>query len=161
MPNVLKTMRHYWHRLEDALLVLLLATMIVMSCVQIILRNFFATGLVWNESLLRILVLWLTLIGAMVASRHGHHITINLGRQLVPQRYAAMMASIASLMSGAICVICAYYTGLFVWGEYQYSYPAFANVPSWATSLIIPFSFAVMALRFCAQAVFPPEENSQ
>lgn len=157
MLPVLKIMQRCWHWLEDALLVLLLAMMIVMSCVQIILRNFFATGLVWNESFLRILVLWLTLLGAMVASRHGYHIAINLGKQLLPQRNIAVMASLVSLVSGVVCLICAYYTGLFVLGEYQYPFPAFANVPSWATSLIIPFSFTVMGVRFLIQVVFPPE----
>jgi TRAP-type C4-dicarboxylate transport system permease small subunit len=51
------------HRAEDALLVVLLSTMIVLAGTQIILRNFLDSGFVWIDPLLRVLVLWLGLLG--------------------------------------------------------------------------------------------------
>ncbi len=66
------------HRAEDALLVLLLSTMIVLASTQILLRNLFDSGFVWIDPLLRVLVLWLGLIGATVATRNNRHIRIDL-----------------------------------------------------------------------------------
>ena len=59
------------HRAEDALLVILLTAMIVLACTQILLRNFFDSGIVWIDPLLRVMVLWLGLVGATVATRHN------------------------------------------------------------------------------------------
>ena len=46
------------HRAEDALLVLLLSTMILLAGTQIVLRNMLDTGVVWIDPLLRVMVLW-------------------------------------------------------------------------------------------------------
>ena len=45
------------HRVEDAILVGLLLTMIGMAVTQIFLRNLFEAGIVWSDVLVRILVL--------------------------------------------------------------------------------------------------------
>ena len=66
------------HRAEDALLVLLLSAMIALASTQILLRNLFDSGFVWIDPLLRVLVLWLGLIGATVATRNNRHIRIDL-----------------------------------------------------------------------------------
>ena len=70
------------HRLllktETGLLVILLMTMIVIAITQIILRNFYGSGILWGESYVRIAVLWLTLIGGMIASRTDNHISIDV-----------------------------------------------------------------------------------
>jgi TRAP-type C4-dicarboxylate transport system permease small subunit len=51
------------------LLVLLLLAMISLAFAQIVLRNGFDGGIIWADSLLRIMVLWIALIGAVVASQ--------------------------------------------------------------------------------------------
>jgi TRAP-type C4-dicarboxylate transport system permease small subunit len=56
-------------RVEDVILVILLSTMIGMAAFQILFRNLFDAGIVWGDILVRILVLWLGLVGAMVATR--------------------------------------------------------------------------------------------
>ncbi|MCK4586296.1 MAG: TRAP transporter small permease subunit, partial [Gammaproteobacteria bacterium] len=71
--------------LEDSIVVLLFAAIASISFLQIILRNFFDTGFSWATPMLGILLLWLTLSGAIVAVRKDRHISINiLARQLAP-----------------------------------------------------------------------------
>ena len=48
---------------------LALVSILVMALIQIVLRNVFDSGLLWAESFLRILVLWIAILGAMVATR--------------------------------------------------------------------------------------------
>ena len=57
--------------IEKLLLSVLLASMIAVAFLQIVLRNFFDTGLPWGDSLVRYLVLWVGFIGAALATREG------------------------------------------------------------------------------------------
>ncbi len=70
---------------EEKLLCLLLAAMIILACVQIFLRYFYSSGLLWIDPLLRYLVLWCGLIGAVSATSQGKHIALDLtGGRLPP-----------------------------------------------------------------------------
>lgn len=148
------------HWLENFVLAALLAIMIAMAMLQIVLRNLFDTGIVWNDSFLRVLVLWITLIGAMTATRHADHICIDISRRYLPEDWVSRAARLVSLASAVICFLAAKYTADFVWLEYTSPYPAFGIVPTWACALIIPFGFAVMALRFIWQTLIIPQTDS-
>ena len=65
-------------RIEKYLLVLLLSLMIVLAFLQIVLRNFFETGLSWGDVLVRYLVLWVAFIGAALATKEGRHINMEI-----------------------------------------------------------------------------------
>ena len=60
------------------LLALLLTSMIGIAAFQVVLRNFFDSGLYWGDSAVRVMVLWVAMLGAMVASRKDEHIRIDL-----------------------------------------------------------------------------------
>ncbi|HIG39169.1 MAG: TRAP transporter small permease [bacterium] len=136
------------HRFEDTVLVSALVSMLVMAVVQICLRNFFDAGLLWAESLLRILVLWIAMLGAMVATRESNHISIDaLSRYLGPTIKQVSRVVIA-LFSAMICGVVAYYAYEFVQFEYEDGTIAFGIVPTWVCQSIIPVGFSVMALRF-------------
>jgi TRAP-type C4-dicarboxylate transport system permease small subunit len=57
------------YRIEDGILAAVLTLMIALAVVQILLRNFFGAGFIWGDVLVRVLVLWIGLIGAMIAYR--------------------------------------------------------------------------------------------
>lgn len=134
--------------LEDAILVLLLVTMILLAVYQIVLRNFYDSGLIWGESLLRVLVLWVGLLGAMVASRNGEHISIDLVARHVGPRVKAVIETITTLFCALICGLLAYHGARFVYLEYQDGLIAFAGVPTWVCELIIPIAFSLISLRY-------------
>ncbi|MBK6758569.1 MAG: hypothetical protein IPG70_13625 [Moraxellaceae bacterium] len=67
MKLVIQRVLYVVHRLEDSILVALLLAMIVLAVTQIALRNGFDTGITWADALLRVMVLWIALLGAMVA----------------------------------------------------------------------------------------------
>ena len=58
-------------RMEQVLVSILLTLMILMAFSQIVLRNFFDTGISWGDSLVRYLVVWVGFIGAAIAAREG------------------------------------------------------------------------------------------
>jgi len=136
------------HRLEDAILVGLLLLMIGMAVTQIFLRNLFEAGIVWGDVMVRILVLWVGLIGAMVASRQDNHINIDILNRYMPERAKVYANLVIKLFTALICTIVAYYSLLFVQMEFADGGMAFAQVPNWLCEAIIPFAFAVIALRY-------------
>jgi TRAP-type C4-dicarboxylate transport system permease small subunit len=56
-------------RVEQTLIVTFLGCMILLAFLQIVLRNYFTTGLDWGDQLLRNLVLWIGFIGATLATK--------------------------------------------------------------------------------------------
>lgn len=134
--------------LEDGLLVFTLSSMILLALTQIVLRNVFGMGLEWSEPLLRVMVLWLGLLGALAATRKNQHITIDvLSRKLSP-KLKAISCALSSLFSSVVCGIITYYSIQFVIMEYEDGMMAFSNVPAWVCEIIIPIGFGLMALRF-------------
>lgn len=136
------------HRVEDAILAGLLLLMISIAVTQIVLRNLFETGIVWSDVLVRILVLWVSLAGAMVASRQGNHITIDILDRYLPEHAKRVANFVVELFTALICSVVAYYSLLFVKMEFLDGGVAFAQVPNWLCESIIPFAFSVIALRY-------------
>ena len=136
------------YRVEDSILVGLLLLMIVLSVLQIFLRNFFGGGIVWSEVLVRVLVLWVGLIGAMVASRQGNHINIDIMNRYLSGRAKFIVQFVVELFTALICIVVAYYSLEFVQIEFAYGSESFAKVPTWLCESIIPFAFVVISLRY-------------
>ena len=135
-------------RVEDSILVGLLLLMIIMAVLQIFLRNLFVSGIVWSDVLVRTLVLWLGLMGAMVASRQGNHINIDIMDRYLSERTKIVVKFIVELFTALICLIAAYFSLEFVQMEFVHGGEAFAKVPVWLCEAIIPFAFAVIAIRY-------------
>lgn len=136
------------HRLEDGVLVSLLLGMILLAFTQIVLRNGFNGGLLWADALLRVLVLWIALLGAMVASREQRHINIDLIGRFLPPAGKRAAAIIAAAFTAGICMALSWYCFDFVRMEYESPSLAFANVPTWVCESILPVAFILIALRY-------------
>jgi len=141
------------HILEDIIVSLILMIMMLFSFYQIIMRNFFDSGFIWGDSFLRILVLWLGLVGAILASRKGKQLSIDVLSQFIPYPYKSYIKTINLLFAAIICFIISYYSCLFVYLEYEDATVAFENVPAWVTEVIIPVGFLIMGLKYTAQIV--------
>lgn len=135
-------------RLETVLVTILLTLMILMAFSQIVLRNFFATGIDWGDALVRYLVVWVAFIGAAVATREGKHITIDLlARWLTGARSIAIQA-LSCFFSTVICGLLTVAAARFIWFEAQMGSSTFLNLPVWVPELIMPATFGLMTLRF-------------
>jgi TRAP-type C4-dicarboxylate transport system permease small subunit len=136
------------HRAEDALLVLLLSTMIVLASTQIILRNLLDSGFVWIDPLLRVLVLWLGLIGATVATRNNRHIRIDLLTKFFKRNTHRLIQSIIGQISAWTCLVIAWYGFKWIQMDYVDGLTSFVGVPAWTLEVIIPTTFALIGLRY-------------
>lgn len=148
--------------IEDALLVALLAAMILLSSAQIFLRNFFDAGIVWADPSLRVLVLWIGLLGAMVATRNSRHISIDILSHFLSDQHKAWINRLTDLFAALICLLVSWHAARFVLFEMEDGSTLFLNIPAWICELIIPIGFAIMGLRFLLHTLIgrPKEEPS-
>ncbi|MBT3048599.1 MAG: TRAP transporter small permease [gamma proteobacterium symbiont of Ctena orbiculata] len=133
---------------EDGLTVLLLSATILLAASQILLRNFFDSGLIWADPTLRIMVLWLALLGAIAATRENRHIRIDLFSHRLSKRSQSILSLINNLFSAVVCAIITWHAVRFVYAEWLDGVMLFAALPAWLGEIIIPIGFGVMTLRF-------------
>lgn len=141
------------HRVEDGILAAVLTAMILLASAQIVLRNLFDTGLLWSDPLLRVMVLWLGLLGALAATRADKHIVVDILLRVIAARWRSAIQSVATAFTAGVTAIIAYHAARFVYDDYSAGTKVFWEVPAWATELILPLAFGLMTLRFTLQAL--------
>ncbi len=148
-PSATKKKSVPWYaRIEEAILGILLLTMIVLACLQIFLRSFFSSGLLWADPLLRYLVIWSGMLGAAMATSRGKHIALDLISFLVPASIQAWVTLVTHLFSTTVAAFLTYAAYLFIINEMEYGGATLLSVPSWVWNLIFPIAFALITLRF-------------
>mgnify|MGYP002725662662 CR=1 FL=1 len=135
-------------KIEDGILIGLLLLMIFLAVIQISLRNLFDSGILWGDPLIRLLVLWIGLMGAMIASRNDHHISIDVISRYLPEQLKKLTKLLTSIFTAFICSAMTYYSFVFVMMEKEDGLIAFGNIPAWICESIIPISFAVISIRY-------------
>jgi TRAP-type C4-dicarboxylate transport system permease small subunit len=139
------------HRVEDLFLALLLTAMIVLASAQIFLRNLFDSSFSWGDPLLRILVLWVGLLGALAASRGNRQITVDVISRLLEGRAKSAARAVASLFTTAVCGVLAFHAGRFVEMERAIGTPAVGALPAWLFELVMPFAFGLACVRYALE----------
>lgn len=147
------------HRFEDALLVILLGGLVGLSLTQIILRNLWQTSLSWGDPLLRLMVLWVGLLGAMAATREANHIRIDLLARFMPPVLQRLGQRLTNAFAGASCALLAWHSARFVRQEWESGSLLLLQFPSWLAEIILPLGFGIMAIRFFLQTLNPPRST--
>ena len=141
-------------RFEEAVLILRLAGMIGLACLQIVMRDIWGGGLSWADPLLRVMVLWVGLLGAAVATKMDKHISIDLVSHLLPKKIFSWLRVLRSVFSTGVCVMLTWVAVDFVRQEaFQGAGQGIAGIASWQLNLIFPIAFAVITLRFLTRSV--------
>jgi len=149
------------HKIEDGLLAVLLIAMLLLASSQIFLRNFLDIGIAWADPLLRIMVLWLGLLGALAASRDNKHITIDVLTRMMSPRARQTTRIFTSLFTAIVTGIIAYHSVRFVVIEYQTGNTALSGIPAWQFEIILPIAFSLISLRYVIHFILRLRNLSQ
>lgn len=148
MQKLLKSIDKSLSLAENSLIVIIVAVMVLLSFLQLILRNFFDYGILWGDTFLRHLVLWAGFIGASLATRDEKHINIDLLGRITPKKYVPYLRIVIDLMTMLVCIALARAGYVFLKYEIEANTILFNNVPAWYFQLIIPIGFALIGFRF-------------
>ncbi len=143
-----------WGRwLENALMTLLLSGLILLASMQILLRNVFSMGLAWGDGLVRLMVLWLALLGAIAASRENKQIKIDV----LTRSLSGPLRRVAHFTTDVFTVIV---TGLLAWHSWRfvqdsriYGDTLLDDWPAWIFQLILPVGFLLICYRYFLRAI--------
>ena len=140
--------------IEEAFLCLLLLSMIVLACTQILLRDLFSSGFMWADPLLRHMVLWAGLFGAAIATRKGKHIAIDVVSHLVSPKIQLWFGIVGAFFAALVCAGLTYASIIFVKNEIAYGGGnELLGIASWWFSLVFPIAFSIISLRFLIAAI--------
>ncbi len=132
--------------ISKAIVILALFAMIALSFTQIILRNFFDSGISWADVTVRHLVLWVGFFGAVIATVSGRHITLDIFSRVIPEGAKRYISAIVGLGSSVVCAVLAYASFKFVESERLMGSELFAGVPAWLAQAVIPVCFVLIAV---------------
>ncbi len=149
---------HIWDRLDEKIsrveqvfVTIMLTMMILMAFFQIVLRNFFNTGISWGDPLVRYLVVWVGFIGAAIATKEDKHINIDVVSRWLTAPGSNYIHIISHFISAVICGLLTLAAIKFIRFEAEMGGTAFFNLPVWVPEIIIPVTFGLMTLRFAVR----------
>jgi TRAP-type C4-dicarboxylate transport system permease small subunit len=141
---------------EDALLLVILISMILLAGAQIFLRNIFDSGLFWGDEMLRLMVLWLTMAGGLAASRMDRHINIAVLNRFLPRPVQLFTRVLIDLFTAFVCALLAWHSARFVMSSYEFGDTLMRSVPAWTLQSILPVGFTLMSFRHLLLAITRP-----
>jgi TRAP-type C4-dicarboxylate transport system permease small subunit len=139
--------------IEDALLVFILAAMVGLAVTQIILRNLFDSAILWADPVLRVGVLWVGMIGAMVATRSDKQISIDAISRYLPPRAKAGVRVVTDIFTAVVSAVVAWSALRLVVDDRAAGVTAGAFLPVWICEAILPLAFGIIALRYALFAI--------
>lgn len=114
-------------------------------------------GLVWSQTLGLVLMLWISCVGASMATYQHRHLALDLGSKLWPRRVLHYVQAAGNAVTAAFCLALGLLAVTSVrshfadWQEGGGQFVALA-LPKWIAFLAIPITLTLMAARFAAQA---------
>jgi TRAP-type C4-dicarboxylate transport system permease small subunit len=156
--TLVKKLSRWLEKFERGALIVVMLLLIVIADAQIIFRNLWDIGIIGADNLLRIGVLWLSLLGALLATRYGSHIGIDLLTRYLSPRIENIVERIISAFAASICIAIAWYSIELIQIEYEDGLLLFDLIPVWMSEMIIPICFGLMGLRFFIHMFVPQHE---
>ncbi len=146
--SFLQVAGRFGHVAETGLLVLILGSMILLAFGQIVMRNFFDLGLQWGDELLRMLVLWVAVAGAVAASRTDKHINIAVLDRFLPGGIQRVVKVLVYGFTAGACGIVAWFSLQFVLTSREFDDRILGDVPAWWLQMVLPIGFGLITWRY-------------
>lgn len=150
---MLARLDRYGRLIENTLLIALLGAMMILAVAQIVLREVFNTGFVWAGELLKLMVLWLTMIAAIAACRDDRHIRIDALSHVMPDKAIRLTRVAVDVFAAIVCAVIAWHAWRYLQLEIEFGDTVLVDTPAWMAHIVIPLGFAVVSYRFIVSAV--------
>ena len=139
--------------LENFVLVTLLSGMMLLAVGQIVLREVFDTGIIWADELVRLIVLWLAMMGAIAAFREDRHIRIDALSHIFSDNVISGIRIVVDLFAAGVCAIIAWHAYRYLQLEIEFEDTVLVDTPAWIAHVVIPIGFAIFSYRFLVSVV--------
>lgn len=154
MVNAIRKINSFIATIEKFSLVVIILFMVFASFLQLILRNFFHIAITGGDVFLRHLVLWITFLGASLATKDNKNITIELLSNISNKFLNNLFHTLTLIFAMSVSAILSWSGWQFVASEIDAHTVLFSSVQAWWLEIIIPFGFAMISLRFFLLLLF-------
>jgi TRAP-type C4-dicarboxylate transport system permease small subunit len=151
--KLLSRLEQLFVRIETTVLVLTLSVMVILAFTQVVLRNVFDTGLLWGDTIVRHLVLWVGFTGAALAACDDRHISIDALSRFLSERLRHSAKVLTSLFAVAVCLLLADASITLFKDEMEFGGELVLGLPSWVGVMILPPGYLFIAFHFLVRAV--------
>ena len=138
---------------ENAALVVLLGSLIFLAVAQIVLREVFETGFFWADDLIKLLVLWLAMVGSIAATRDNRHIRIDALSHLLPDFAVSAIRLLVDVFAGLVCAVIAWHAWRYLQLEIEFEDTVLIDTPAWIAHVVLPAAFALVSYRFFVSVI--------
>ena len=151
-------------RAEGWLLVFFLGLMVVLTFSQVLFRALYFRAHVqwantimghvdWAEPMVRLLVLWVTFLGASLLTRDHKHIKIDLMSDFLPTRWQPICELFLSAACALVMGLMFKASVIYVKTEITLGGQLFLGLPTWAGQLMLPAGFLILLFRFFVRGI--------
>ncbi len=162
--NALKRFEKALATVERWLIVALLWLMVIFTFLQVGLRGLYTHGhlqwanalmghLDWSEPFVRLLVLWVSFLGASLLTGENKHIKIDIFSTILPQRWLPVREVVLAMAGIFICAIMLRVSIGYLQMEVDIGDKMFLDLPAWTGQMILPAGFALILFRFIIRAL--------
>jgi len=130
------------------MLVSTLTAMMLVAVGQIIMREAFGTGFGWADELVRLMVLWLALVGSIAACRENRHIRIDALSHVMPDMAVNIIRIVVDVFAAVVCGVIAVQAWRYLQIEIEYEDTVLVDTPAWIAHVIMPAAFFLISYRF-------------
>lgn len=117
-------------------------------------------GLVWSQTLGLVLMLWIAVVGASMATHEHRHLALDLGSKIWPKAWLPKVQALGNLVTAFFCATIGLLSVVSLrshfgdWSDTDGAGGTFAALalPKWIAYAILPVGFLVMCVRFLVQA---------
>ena len=146
--KILRSFDRVLTRLVSVLLVAAFALMLGLAALQVFLRFFFHTGLLWGDVAARNLVIWVGFFGAYLATHENKQFRIDVLTRLFPQRLRLWLAAVTDLFAAAVTYFLLRASITFVEVGIDPESVAFMKIPQVVVAMIVPVGFGLILVQF-------------
>lgn len=146
-------------RAERWLIVCSLGIMVILTFFNVILRALYTHAHIqwantilgqvdWTETLVRLLILWVTFLGASLLTGDNRHIKIDIMTPMLSKKFLPIREALLSLVCVIICIILLKASIDYIRIEMEFGGELFYGLPIWLGQIILPIGFSVILFRF-------------
>lgn len=162
--KVLRYINKLIAKAENWLIIISLTLMVFLTFLQVLLRTLYTHGNIqfasiilsrieWSEILSRLLVLWVTFLGASLITSENRHIRIDFLGSFLPPKLLHIRELILSVACMLTCAFMLYASIGYISMMMDFGSSLFLNIPSWLCQIIMPIGFLMILFRFFIIAV--------
>lgn len=137
-------------KIENFLLITSLLVLLLFAFLQVVLRNFFDSGIHWGDVFNRLLVLWVAVFAATIGAKENRHLSLEMLTKFLPERAKPIVNVLVNLFVILVTAMLTSSSILFFKDQitYESSDLLFTGVPKAYFSIVFPIGFGLICFRY-------------